>query len=447
MKRILTHGSLFSGIGGFDLGFEWAGIESKWQVEIDPFCQRVLKERFPNAKLYDDVTKVGKHNLEPVDILSGGFPCQDISVAGLGKGLKDEDTGERTRSGLWEEMFRIIGDLRPKYVCIENVAMLLNRGGTRVIADLTKEGYNCEWQIISAGGDRHPSVGAWHQRARLWIVAYPEDDGSCRIFEQRKTDDSDRGGKLHQCEEKGWDEVWGIIERGCQDVSDTQHNGSSSTDGSREEIESQIQTRKNGIGESEGRSSISDVADTEHIRQIKSQPKNTGSHRKTQEKRCQQTGWVEGSSTDVSDTDNSRLSDRTKQHWGEQTSSEERVTGIGRCNPIQDSSIKGLERFGETGSIGKETDTTKTDATSGTNGTEKGRSAKGTIEQSMGGLVNGIPPELVGYWREEPKDIPRITTKEKERVNKLKALGNAVVPVIPYIIGTRIGVIESYEIN
>ena len=407
MKRILTHGSLFSGIGGFDLGFEWAGIESKWQVEIDPFCQRVLKERFPNAKLYDDVTKVGKHNLEPVDILSGGFPCTDISVAGRGKGLIDEETGERTRSGLWEEMSRIIGDLRPKYVCIENVAMLLNRGGTRVIADLTKEGYNCEWQIISAGGDRHPSVGAWHQRARLWIVAYPEDDGSCRIFEQRKTDDSDRGGKLHQCEEKGWDEVWGIIERGCQDVSDTQHNGSSSTDGSREEIESQIQTRKNGIGESEGRSSISDVADT----------------------------------------DNSGLSDRTKQHWGEQTSSEERVTGIGRCNPIQDPSIKGLERFGETGSVGKETDTTKTDATSGTIGTEKGRSAKGTIEQPMGGLVNGIPPELVGYWREEPKDIPRITTKEKERVNKLKALGNAVVPVIPYIIGTRIGVIESYEIN
>lgn len=407
MKRILTHGSLFSGIGGFDLGFEWAGIESKWQVEIDPFCQRVLKERFPNAKLYDDVTKVGKHNLEPVDILSGGFPCQDISVAGLGKGLKDEDTGERTRSGLWEEMFRIIGDLRPKYVCIENVAMLLNRGGTRVIADLTKEGYNCEWQIISAGGDRHPSVGAWHQRARLWIVAYPEDDGSCRIFEQRKTDDSDRGGKLHQCEEKGWDEVWGIIERGCQDVSNTEHNGSSTTQREGKSIKSKTSTRKNGIGESEGRSSISDVADT----------------------------------------DNSRLSDRTKQHWGEQTSSEERVTGIGRCNPIQDPSIKGLERFGETGSVGKETDTTKTDATSGTIGTEKGRSAKGTIEQPMGGLVNGIPPELVGYWREEPKDIPRITTKEKERVNKLKALGNAVVPVIPYIIGTRIGVIESYEIN
>ena len=78
----MTHGSLFSGIGGIDLGFEWAGIETKWQVEIDPYCRELLGKRFPNAKQFEDVKTVGKHNLEKVDIVSGGFPCQDISIAG-----------------------------------------------------------------------------------------------------------------------------------------------------------------------------------------------------------------------------------------------------------------------------------------------------------------------------------------------------------------------------
>ena len=84
---MITHGSLFSGIGGFDLGFSKAGIETLWQVEIDPFCLQVLQKNFPNTKRFTDVRTVGKHNLERVDVMSGGFPCQDISIAGLGKVL------------------------------------------------------------------------------------------------------------------------------------------------------------------------------------------------------------------------------------------------------------------------------------------------------------------------------------------------------------------------
>ncbi len=165
----MTHGSLFSGIGGFDLGFEWAGIETKWQVEIDEYCQKILELRFPDAKRYRDIRKVGKE-LEPVDIISGGFPCQDISIAGKGAGINGP------RSGLWAEMHRIIGLLRPRFAVIENVPMLIHRGLGRVLSDLAEIGYDAEWQIISAR-----DVGAPHLRKRIWIVAYPQ----CRRWRGR----------------------------------------------------------------------------------------------------------------------------------------------------------------------------------------------------------------------------------------------------------------------
>ncbi len=161
----LTHGSLFSGIGGFDLGFERAGIRTIWQVEIDAYCRRVLEKRFPHAKRHGDVRTVGKHNLEWVDVLSGGFPCQDISNAGKRAGIGGE------RSGLWSEYARIICELRPRYVVVENVAALLGRGIERVLGDLASIGYDAEWQSIRAS-----DVGAPHRRERIWILAYPDTE-------------------------------------------------------------------------------------------------------------------------------------------------------------------------------------------------------------------------------------------------------------------------------
>ena len=138
----MKHGSLFSGIGGIDLGFEMAGIETTWTCEIDDWCNELLQKRFPNATHYRDVQKIGKDNLESVDIISGGFPCQDISTAGKGAGLDGK------RSGLWFEMWRIICELRPRWVLIENFANLANKGGERVLHDLAEAGYDAEWQVI-----------------------------------------------------------------------------------------------------------------------------------------------------------------------------------------------------------------------------------------------------------------------------------------------------------
>jgi DNA (cytosine-5)-methyltransferase 1 len=137
-------------------------MRSVWQVEIDPYCRKLLECHFPDAKQYEDVRAVGKHNLESVDVISGGFPCQDISNAGKRAGIDGE------RSGLWSEYARIIRELRPRYVVVENVAALLGRGMERVLGDLAAIGYDAEWQSIRAS-----DIGAPHRRERIWIVSYP----------------------------------------------------------------------------------------------------------------------------------------------------------------------------------------------------------------------------------------------------------------------------------
>lgn len=164
---MLTHGALFAGIGGFDLGFERAGIKTLWQVELNDYCRKVLAKNFPNAERFYSVTTSGEHDwvLPKVDIVSGGFPCQDISVAGKGAGINGK------RSGLWSEYARLVGELRPKYIVVENVAALLARGMGRVLGDLAALGYDAEWECLRAS-----DFGAPHRRERIWIVAYPQSE-------------------------------------------------------------------------------------------------------------------------------------------------------------------------------------------------------------------------------------------------------------------------------
>ena len=177
---MITLGSLFSGIGGFELGLERAlGCKTIWQVEQNKWCQKVLRRHWPEAQLYDDVVGVGSHNLEPVDIICGGFPCQGVSNAGKKQGLEDD------RSGLWWEMHRIISELRPKVAVLENVSALLIRGGEDVFGSLAEIGYDAEWTIVSA-----QQFGAPHVRKRIFIVAYPNQE-RCRQTQHRRVNQID----------------------------------------------------------------------------------------------------------------------------------------------------------------------------------------------------------------------------------------------------------------
>jgi len=159
MSEGTTIGSLFSGIGGLELGLERAGLgPTVWQVEADPFCRRVLAKHWPGAGRYDDVRTA--RDLAPVDIVCGGFPCQDLSIAGSGAGL------DGARSGLWFEYLRIVRALRPRFVVVENVPALLTRGLGVVLGGLAASGYDAQWDCIPA-----QAVGAPHRRDRVFVIA------------------------------------------------------------------------------------------------------------------------------------------------------------------------------------------------------------------------------------------------------------------------------------
>jgi DNA (cytosine-5)-methyltransferase 1 len=174
----ITFGSLFAGIGGFDLGFECAGMECKWQVEINEYCQRVLAKHWPNVHRWSDIRTWPQRDTECVDCIVGGFPCQDISYAGHGEGLAGE------RSGLWYEFARVIREMEPRYVVVENVSALLTRGIDSVLGTLASIGYDAEWDCVPAS-----AVGAPHIRDRIWIVGYARSERRNTRRNDNRSDD------------------------------------------------------------------------------------------------------------------------------------------------------------------------------------------------------------------------------------------------------------------
>lgn len=156
---------LFSGIGGFSLAARWlGGFETVQFVERDPFCQRILHKHWPTVPIHDDICTFQP---EPgsADVVVGGFPCQDISIAGTVLVL---DWG---RSGLFYELMRVVRMVGPRYVVLENVAGICSDGLGTVLSELASDGRACEWACVSAA-----DLGAWHVRNRWWAVSYPDSD-------------------------------------------------------------------------------------------------------------------------------------------------------------------------------------------------------------------------------------------------------------------------------
>ena len=157
---------LFSGIGGFSLGLERAGMKTVAFCEINEYARQVLAKHWPGVRCYDDVRsltgkRIAADGVGQVDVICGGFPCQDLSFAGKGAGLAGE------RSGLYREVIRLAGEIRPSFIILENVSALLSRGLGDVLGDLASLGYDAEWHCIPAS-----YVGAHHRRDRIWIIAY-----------------------------------------------------------------------------------------------------------------------------------------------------------------------------------------------------------------------------------------------------------------------------------
>ena len=333
---------LFSGIGGFALAGKWTWgdkLDIVGFCEIEDYAQKVLKKNFPDVPIYEDITKLDGTKFKDIDLITGGFPCQDISIAGSGKGLIDEETGERTRSGLWSEMHRIISEVRPRYAIIENVPMLTIRGGTRVIADLAEIGYDAEWQIIGAD-----DVGAWHRRKRIWIVAYSRCEHEKReIFLRRieredKTKNAIKSERSTQCNRER-------VAKRTKDVSDT-NNTRNRTSTSRID--------KNRKEENKKRKKLTQSKSSRHSKDVPNTNSSRHIHRQTQEQ-----------------------------------SAEGRLDAFSKLEP------------------------------------------SGTHERDVSNSKSR------DYWIAEP-DVGRVANGIPNRVDRLKGLGNAIVPQVAYEIMKRI---------
>ena len=195
---MLTVGSLFSGIGGIDLGLERAGMTVKWQSEIDPYACKVLAKHWPDVPNLGDIKKIDWKETEYVDVIAGGYPCQPFSTAG-------KRAGEEDPRHLWPWVREAISNIRPRYAILENVRGHLTLGGLSVIGDLASIGYDAEWRIVSAA-----SVGANHRRDRVIIVAYP-----------------DSTPRQQQCE---WEIQESHIGGRSEDMADTKGNNGGNTE-------------------------------------------------------------------------------------------------------------------------------------------------------------------------------------------------------------------------
>ncbi len=219
---------LFSGIGGFSLGLERSGaFDTVAFCEVDPFCRAVLAQHWPGVPIYDDVRTLTGDALArdgiTVDAICGGFPCQDVSFAGRRAGL------EGARSGLWSEYARIIGELRPRLVIVENVPGLLSLGMGTVLGDLSALGYDAVWDCVPAS-----AVGAPHRRDRVWIVAVDPNTTSPRLSdaEDASTDRKDppprnsgprprqRNVESERMGSAMWERRWCAADGRGQDVAD-----------------------------------------------------------------------------------------------------------------------------------------------------------------------------------------------------------------------------------
>lgn len=206
----MMHGSLFSGLGGFDLAAEWMGWRNVFNCERDPFCRQVLRHHFPNAQQHEDITKFNaKKYRHTIDVLTGGFPCQPFSNAGQRKGMDDP-------RWLWDDMFRIVAEIAPRWVIAENVRGLITQSHgipfNTVCNDLENEGYAVTAYVLPAA-----SVNAPHKRERVFIVA--NTNGSRTGQETGRT--ATKAEKIRGHKEGNISEPFGI----CGNASDTNGSG------------------------------------------------------------------------------------------------------------------------------------------------------------------------------------------------------------------------------
>ena len=407
---------LFSGIGGFSLGLESTGyFETVAFCEIEEFPRKVLKKHWSDVPIYEDVKNVTKERLRTDGVISerdrivvtGGFPCQDLSVAGHQKGIKGE------RSGLWGELHRLIGEIRPDYAIIENVPNLLSgdrgRWFSRILTDMAEIGFNVRWYSISAG-----QLGAPHRRNRVWVLAYPNDNTN--QTDSRKTREKEK--IQGECREEG------LSRQSGRTSNDTEILADSDNTRNRTSKRSLDKNREKGDERWEGQPQC----------ELSRQSKNVAN---SDSRLCGRGGTIGQSGEDKERRLYSEKEEQTTHDLRSKTIGCDTVRG--KTEDVADSNSERPQRFrekrhsmGETGLRNRETRRKKNVWAS---------------ESFICDLVDGLPSELADRVRRKlddngiayrDREVPKLGTGISDRVAKLKALGNSIVPQIATLLGDTI---------
>jgi DNA (cytosine-5)-methyltransferase 1 len=418
--------SLFAGIGGIDLGLEATGyFETVQFVEYDPYCQHILKRHWPDVPVWGDVKTFDPDSCGEIDCIVGGYPCQPFSVAGKQKGTQDD-------RHLWPRMFEIIKHKRPSLILCENVSGHIVLGLDEVLLDLEGEGYSTRAFVIPAS-----AVDANHKRERVWIVAYSNSrryrikekkvfsgrntfvDGSTDVANTKRMGWEQRAEKSREPKREEPSDQSNNSSQGCteskpsKNVANTQSFGS---DGREHQHDTKENREKGAIGIKVRReSSTENVANSQDIRHEFS----THEEKQRWDTTRHSQGKLERDGADVPNTQGEGLEgQRIDRETSRSKETGELDAQSGKANVSNTNSQRGCSRE------------TRKQATEDVGQQSRGEEHRqGSIERRLGGVVDGVPS-----WLDEP-DIPRVTTNQAGRVQRLKMLGNAVVPQVVYQLG------------
>ncbi len=462
---------LFSGIGGFSYAAEKlvGGYETVAFCEQEEFCQQVLRKHWQDIPIFDDVRTIDANRLGRIDIVTGGFPCQPVSQAGLQKATEDD-------RWLWDEMLRIIKDCKPKWVIGENVVGLVNINEgilfEQVQTDLEKEGYSVQSVVIPACSKNAP-----HRRDRVWIIGYSEHNGSLatkirgsneeitgRTQKRQKTTKQFEGASRSENHDDVSNSDNDGHKEGCVETrnetssrQNTQSKWRANTENIKRQSNDGLDSGEPRVNEDLSRSSdrgttissdttgvckLFENTDNDQGISIKDKyQENNDRALVSQRSKGVQLSEHRGLEQDKTITENNQIRSRDDNNSNERMDNKKSNVSNTKCNTerttyrsnqrrnIRGWEDKNISEWNEMGSnIGN--DSCIDGETENVSEFEQQRKKTTTIKRRMGYMDDGLSEVLSGHFSEEPKDIPRVTQNQKDRTKKLKALGNSIVPQV-----------------
>lgn len=458
---------LFSGIGGFSLGLQnTGGFETVAFCEIEPYCHRVLNKHWKDVPIYNDIKELTYDTLqadgiEP-DVITGGFPCQDISVAGKQKGIIGE------RSSLWSEYARLIEDVRPKWAIIENVPTLRSKGLTLVLQNLSEIGYHAEWHCIPCS-----AIGGLHRRDRIWIIAYPLANSNTRhgyneeeeVRTGREAIDSssygERGGKETVENPNNYGLEGGRSETRNQtssgenpkenrrDYSDNTSRSSNDRGDSKESsVNGTLQGSSNGYKTepttSTGLCRVSEESDNGKRVSTENRNQENNSRTLVQERQARiQSSNDRGLGEDQTSFTGSEVRSGDDEVGGDRMATEEEAMGNSnnsrsgtpqrRAHGVRKEEDE--RREGQSQSRSSRSSQVVANSSSIRQQEQRtSRDAFGTTQIIKRKTIESFNVRIKEKWATEP-NVGRVANGIPNRVDRLKGLGNAVVPQIPQFLG------------